>query len=109
MDTILPASVPVNKVTSLGAYAETTIQPAIEVLTSTLSDGESQSSYYGVLSVAGAVAGALGYYAGSWLVLRANSTQLWLVLALVGFLGLTLSIVFKIRMRNRFISLKDMP
>jgi MFS family permease len=89
--------------------AETTIQPAIEVLTSTLSDDESQSSYFGVLSVAGAIAGALGYYAGSWLVLRANSTQLWLVLALVGFLGLTLSIVFKIRMRNRFISLKDMP
>jgi MFS family permease len=80
---------------------ETTILPAIEVLTSTLSDVSSQSTYFGVLSVAGALAGALGYYVGSWLVLRGKSYELWAVLASVGLLGALLTLAFTSRIAKR--------
>jgi MFS family permease len=80
---------------------ETTILPALEVLTSTLSDESSQSTYFGVLSVAGALAGTLGYYAGSWLVLRGNPYDLWAVLGSVGFLGVLFTLAFSSRVTKR--------
>lgn len=80
---------------------ETTILPAIEMLTSTLSDESSQSTYFGVLSVAGALAGSLGYYAGSWLVLRESPYELWAVLGSVGLSGVLLSLAFSSRVKQR--------
>jgi MFS family permease len=80
---------------------ETTILPAIEVLTSTLSDEKSQSTYFGILSAAGALAGSLGYYVGSWLALRGSSYDLWTVLGSVGLLGVLLSLVFSSRVTQR--------
>jgi MFS family permease len=80
---------------------ETTILPALEVLTSALAHEDSQSTYFGVLSVAGALAGAAGYYVGSWLALRGSPHSLWAVLGSVGLFGTLLTMAFSHHVSQR--------
>lgn len=70
---------------------ETTILPAIETLTSTVAPDGSQGTFFGVLSVAGALAGTAGYYVGSWLVVDGARATAWLVFGAVGALGVALT------------------
>ncbi len=73
---------------------ETIILPALEVATSAFSDRSSQGTYFGVLSAAGAIAGSLGYYAGSWLSIRGDKYEIWLTFGAVGILGVILTLDF---------------
>lgn len=70
---------------------ETTILPAIETLTSTVAPDGSQGTFFGVLSMAGALTGTAGYYVGSWLVVDGARATAWLVFGAVGALGVVLT------------------
>lgn len=74
---------------------ETTILPALETLTSTVAPDGSQGTFFGVLSVAGALAGTAGYYVGSWLVVDGARATAWLVFGAVGALGVVLTLVLR--------------
>nr|WP_315210229.1 MFS transporter [uncultured Albidiferax sp.] len=74
---------------------ETTILPALETLTSTVAPDGSQGTFFGVLSVAGALAGTAGYYVGSWLVVDGARSTAWLVFGAVGALGVVLALVLR--------------
>ena len=80
---------------------ETTILPALETLTSTLAPDGSQGTFFGVLSVAGALAGTAGYYVGSWLVVDGARATAWLVFGAVGALGVVLTLVLRAHTAGR--------
>jgi MFS family permease len=73
---------------------ETLMLPAIEILVTEMAPEGSQSTFFGALSVASAVGGAMGYFAGSWLMLNADVRTVWSVFAGVGLLGCVLSAGF---------------
>ena len=83
----------------VGGYTvvETAIQPAIQTLASNLAKEGSQSTFFGTLSIAGAISGAAGYYTGSWLVLGAGRYEAWLIFGCVGLCGVIFSILFRSR------------
>lgn len=74
---------------------ETTILPSLETLPSTLAPDGSQGTFFGVLSVAGALAGTAGYYVGRWLVVDGARATAWLVFGAVGALGVVLTLVLR--------------
>ncbi|MDB5850807.1 MAG: hypothetical protein JWP29_4559 [Rhodoferax sp.] len=80
----------------VGCYTivETLMLPAIEILVTEMAPDGSQSTFFGALSVASAVGGAMGYFAGSWLMLNADIRTMWSVFAGVGLLGCVLSVAF---------------
>eukprot|EP00257_Ricinus_communis_P012881 XP_002538671.2 uncharacterized protein LOC8279312 [Ricinus communis] len=47
---------------------ETIMLPALETMTASLAIDGSQGTFFGMLSAAGALGGAAGYYTGSWLI-----------------------------------------
>ncbi|MET1025548.1 MAG: MFS transporter [Dongiaceae bacterium] len=79
---------------ALYTMVETIMLPALETLTAELAAEGSQSTFFGALSLAWALAGAAGYYAGTWLSLRATPGLTWGIFALVGALGIALAAWF---------------
>jgi MFS family permease len=73
---------------------ETLILPAIETLVTELAPDGSQSTFFGALSVASAIGGSLGYYAGSWMTLNMDGRTMWSIFSGVGALGFALSFWF---------------
>ena len=80
----------------VGCYTvvETLILPAIETIVTEMAPDGSQSTFFGALSVASAVGGAAGYYAGSWMMLNLDARAMWTVFSGVGLLGFILSLGF---------------
>ena len=80
----------------VGCYTmvETLILPAIETLVTELAPDGSQSTFFGALSVASAIGGSLGYFAGSWMTLNMDGRGMWTVFSAVGALGFVLSFWF---------------
>jgi MFS family permease len=80
----------------VGCYTmvETLILPAIETLVTELAPDGSQSTFFGALSVASAIGGSLGYYAGSWMTLNTDGHTMWSIFSGVGALGFALSFWF---------------
>lgn len=70
---------------------ETILLPTLETMTASLATDGSQGTFFGVLSAVGALGGAAGYYAGSWLILNRTPVETWLTLGSVGMLGFLLS------------------
>ncbi|RAR48249.1 fucose permease [Paraburkholderia unamae] len=66
---------------------ETTMLPALETMTGSLAVDGSQATFFGVLSATGALAGAAGYYCGSWLIMNATSLETWTAFGSIGGLG----------------------
>jgi MFS family permease len=66
---------------------ETVMLPALDTMTASLAVEGSQGTFFGMLSAAGALAGAAGYYAGSWLILNGTPVETWTVLGGVGAIG----------------------
>jgi len=66
---------------------ETVMLPALETMTGSLAVEGSQATFFGVFSAAGALGGAAGYYAGSWLILNATSLETWAAFGSVGAIG----------------------
>lgn len=67
--------------------------PEMETMTGSLAVEGSQATFFGVLSATGALGGAAGYYAGSWLILNATSLETWATfgsVAAIGFAGAAL-------------------
>ncbi|MDP9652010.1 MFS transporter [Paraburkholderia caledonica] len=86
----------------IAAYtvAETVIFPSLETMTGSLAVDGSQATSFGVLSATGALSGAAGYYAGSWLILNATSLETWATfgsVAAMGFAGAALILPKTIR------------
>jgi MFS family permease len=73
---------------------ETLILPAIETLVTELAPDGSQSTFFGALSVASAIGGSLGYYAGSWMTLNTDGHTMWPIFSGVAALGFALSFWF---------------
>jgi len=80
----------------VGCYTmvETLILPAIETLVTELAPDGSQSTFFGALSVASAIGGSLGYYAGSWMTLNMDGRSMWSIFSGVAALGAALSFWF---------------
>jgi len=76
---------------ALYTMVETIMLPTLETLTAELAADGSQSTFFGALSLAWAVAGAGGYYAGSWLSLEAAPGLTWGLFASVGAVGIALA------------------
>lgn len=79
---------------------ETVMLPALETMTGSLAVDGSQATSFGALSATGALSGAAGYYAGSWLILNATSLETWATfgsVAAVGFAGAALILPKTIR------------
>ncbi len=72
---------------TLYTMVETLMLPALETLTAELASAGSQSTFFGALSLAWAVAGTAGYYAGTWLSLTADPLVTWGFFGMVGLLG----------------------
>lgn len=66
---------------------ETVMLPALETMTGSLAVDGSQATSFGVLSATGALSGAGGYYAGSWLILNATSLETWATFGSVAAVG----------------------
>ncbi|NIF56017.1 MFS transporter [Burkholderia sp. Ax-1724] len=66
---------------------ETVMLPALETMTGSLAIEGSQATFFGLFSAAGALGGAAGYYAGSWLILNATSLETWVAFGDVGAIG----------------------
>jgi len=66
---------------------ETVMLPALETMAGSLAVEGSQATFFGVLSATGALGGAAGYYAGSWLILNATSLETWATFGSVGAIG----------------------
>jgi len=86
----------------IAAYTvvETVIFPSLETMTGSLAVDGSQATSFGVLSATGALSGAAGYYAGSWLILNATSLETWATfgsVAAMGFAGAALILPKTIR------------
>jgi len=79
---------------------ETLILPAIETLTADLAHDGSQSTFFGALSAGSALAGACGYYVGSWMVLKMDPMITWVFFGSVGLVGFILSLYFVSRERK---------
>jgi MFS family permease len=77
----------------IAAYTviETIMLPALETMTASLAIDGSQGTFFGMLSAAGALGGAAGYYAGSWLILNGTSIETWTILGSVGAIGFAVS------------------
>jgi predicted MFS family arabinose efflux permease len=70
----------------LFSMIEIVINPALEVSTTKLADNGSEASYLGVLSLAWAIGGGAGYYAGTPVMIQ--STQgFWILMAGTGLSG----------------------
>ncbi len=70
---------------------ETILLPTLETMTASLAADGSQGTFFGALSAVGALGGAAGYYAGSWLILNRTPVETWLTLGGVGLLGFLIS------------------
>jgi MFS family permease len=70
---------------------ETIMLPALETMTASLATDGSQGTFFGALSAIGALGGAAGYYAGSWLILNGTSHQTWALFGSVGVVGFVAS------------------
>ncbi len=70
---------------------ETILLPTLETMTASLATEGSQGTFFGVLSAVGALGGAAGYFAGSWLILNRTPVETWLTLGSVGMLGFLVS------------------
>ncbi len=70
---------------------ETIMLPALETMTASLATDGSQGTFFGALSAIGALGGAAGYYAGSWLILNGTSHQTWALFGSVGVVGFVTS------------------
>jgi predicted MFS family arabinose efflux permease len=79
---------------ALYTMVETLMLPSIETLTAQLADSGSKSTFFGALSVAYAVAGTAGYYAGSWLSLKGDAATTWMSYGGVGLIGFLLALWF---------------
>jgi MFS family permease len=77
----------------IAAYTviETIMLPALETMTASLATDGSQGTFFGALSAIGALGGAAGYYAGSWLILNGTSHQTWALFGSVGVVGFVTS------------------
>lgn len=89
----------------IGCYTmvETLILPAIETLVTELAPDGSQSTFFGALSVASAIGGSMGYYAGSWMTLNMNGRTMWSIFSAVGAIGFALSFWF-VRTQRELVS-----
>lgn len=70
---------------------ETIMLPALETMTASLAIDGSQGTFFGMLSAAGALGGAAGYYTGSWLILNRTSLETWTIFGSVGAIGFAAS------------------
>lgn len=70
---------------------ETIMLPALETMTASLAIDGSQGTFFGMLSAAGALGGAAGYYTGSWLILNGTSLETWTIFGSVGAIGFAAS------------------
>ena len=71
----------------LYTIAETHILPAIETITAEMAKQGSESTYFGAASLAWALAGSVGNYAGSWLILEGAPDTVWIVFSVVACIG----------------------
>jgi MFS family permease len=74
---------------------ETLMLPMNETLVAEIAPLQSQSTYFGIVSAASAMVGALGYYIGSWLVMNSSSVVTWSTLSVISVIGFALSIHFR--------------
>ncbi len=79
----------------LYTIAETHILPAIETVTAEIAQPGSESTYFGAASLAWALAGSVGNYAGSWLILEATPQTMWAVFSVVACMGGCMAFWFK--------------
>ena len=70
---------------------ETIMLPALETMTASLAIDGSQGTFFGMLSAAGALGGAAGYYTGSWLILNGTSLETWTIFGGAGAIGFAAS------------------
>ncbi|WP_458127545.1 MFS transporter [Pseudomonas sp. Z2-11] len=74
---------------------ETLMLPMNETLVAEIAPIQSQSTYFGIVSAASAIVGAVGYYVGSWLVMNSSALFTWLTLSVISGIGFALSNHFK--------------
>ncbi|WP_106282953.1 MFS transporter [Paraburkholderia sp. BL25I1N1] len=79
---------------------ETILLPAFETMTASLAVDGSQGTFFGALSAVGALGGAAGYYAGSWLVMNATPLQTWITFGSVGAVGFAAATILLPRARQ---------
>ena len=74
---------------------ETLMLPMNETLVAEIAPLQSQSTYFGIVSAASALIGAVGYYVGSWLIMTQSVTVTWYAISAISGLGFALSLYFR--------------
>jgi hypothetical protein len=75
--------------------------PSLETITASLAIDGNESTLFGMLSAVGALGGAAGYYAGSWLILNASAFETWATFGIAGTIGFATSSLILRRARNQ--------
>lgn len=82
---------------ALYTIAETFILPSLEILTASYTDHNTAATYFAAFNLSWGIGGALGNYAGSWLMLKTDFSTPWFVYSVISLVAVITLIFIKLQ------------